>query len=154
MQRVADVCIAAHVLVQGFDPYDLRACRGQVGDASLVARVQECWRVVVTVLHVNHHFNKVLLDWNLLVTYLRGSSEISAFVSVAIRLSLVVKYSWIKQTDILLSAFCQLVSLTSKSGISLNRAHLKTILTKVLLQKINIQSESKLLKKIIVNNCT
>lgn len=94
MQRVADVCIAANVLVQGFDPDDLGACRSQVGDASLVAGAEERRRVVVTVLHVNHHLHKVPLDWDLLVTHLRRSGEI--FVSVVVRLLQLLQYSWIK----------------------------------------------------------
>lgn len=75
MQRVADVGIAAHVLVQGLDPDDLRACGGQVRDAGLVAGAEESRRVVVTVLHMNHYLHKVPLHWDLLVTHLRRSKK-------------------------------------------------------------------------------
>ena len=71
MQRVADVCIASHVLVEGLDLDDLGAHRAQVGDAGLVARPEESRGVVVTVLHMNHYLCKVPLHWYLLVTHLR-----------------------------------------------------------------------------------
>lgn len=75
MQRVADFSVATHVLVQGLDPDDLRAGGGLVGDAGLIAGAKESRRVVVTVLHVNHHLHKVPLHWDLLVTHLRRSEE-------------------------------------------------------------------------------
>lgn len=70
VQRVADVGIAAHVLVQGLDSDDLGAHGGHVRDAGLVAGAEESWRVVVTVLHVDHHLCKVPFHWYLLVTHL------------------------------------------------------------------------------------
>ena len=76
VQRVADVCVAAHVLVQGLDPDDLSACGGQVGDADLVAGTEESRRVIIAVLHLNHHLHKVPLDWDLLVTHLRESEGV------------------------------------------------------------------------------
>lgn len=76
MKRIADVSIAAHVLVQGLDPDNLGACKGLVGDAGLVAGAEENRRVVVAVLHVNHHLHKVPLHWDLLVTHLRSSREV------------------------------------------------------------------------------
>lgn len=75
MQRVADFGIAAHVLVQCLDPGNHGACRGQVGDAGLILEAEESWRVVVTVLHMNHHLHKIPLDWDLLITHLRRSEE-------------------------------------------------------------------------------
>lgn len=72
MQRVDDVGVGARVLVQRFDLDDLGAGGRQVGDAGLVAGAQESRRVVVTILHMNHHLHKVPLHWDLLVTHLRG----------------------------------------------------------------------------------
>lgn len=71
VQRVADFSIAAHVLVQGLDPDHLGACRGKVGDAGLVAWAEEGRRVVIIVLHINHHLHKVPFHWHLLVTHLK-----------------------------------------------------------------------------------
>ena len=75
MQRVADVSVAAHVLVQRLDADHLGASGGQVGDGGLVPRAEERWRVVVTVLHVNHHLHKVPFHRDLLVTHLRRSED-------------------------------------------------------------------------------
>lgn len=71
VQRVADVSVAAHVLVQCFDPDDLRSCGGQVRDCSFVAGAQERWRVIVAVLYLNDNLYKVSLYWNFLITHLR-----------------------------------------------------------------------------------
>lgn len=71
MQRIDDVSIAAHVLVQSLDPDDLRAHGDQVGDAGLVAGAEESWGVVVTILHHNHHLRKVPLHGDLLIPDLR-----------------------------------------------------------------------------------
>lgn len=75
VQRVADVCVAARVLVQGLDPDDLRARGGHVRDDGLVAGAQEGRRVVVAVLHVNYHFCKIPFHRDLLVKNLKGSGR-------------------------------------------------------------------------------
>lgn len=75
VEGVADVGVAAHVLVQGLDPDDLGACRGRAGEAGLVAGAEEGRRVVVAVLNVNHHLHKVPLHRDLLVTHLKWSKE-------------------------------------------------------------------------------
>lgn len=72
---VAEVSIAAHVLVQGFDLDHLGACRCLLADGGLITWSEEGWRVVVTVLDVHQHFCKVPLDWDLLVTHLERSKR-------------------------------------------------------------------------------
>lgn len=76
VQRVADVGVASHVLVYGLDPEDLGARVGQVRDTDLIAGAEESRRVVVAVLHMNHHLCKVPLHWYPLVTHLRTSEKI------------------------------------------------------------------------------
>lgn len=86
VERVAEVCMAACVLVQGFHPEDLGAGGGLVRHRGFISRAQENWRVVVTVLHVDHYFHKVPLNRDFLVSYLYGKKGLNAYQTIDILL--------------------------------------------------------------------
>lgn len=75
VQRIANLGVAARVLVQGLDPNHLGAGGCLVGDGDLVAWTEEGRRVVIAVLHLDHNLHKVPFDWDLLVAHLNLNEE-------------------------------------------------------------------------------